>query len=86
KSASEIMRLFAEIHQTGTTIMLVTHDAKIAARTERVLFMIDGKITGEYLLGSYNEDPEELKEREEKLNSWLTEKEVADMKTAEPAN
>lgn len=86
KSANEIMRLLAGIHQTGTTILLVTHDAKIAARTERVLFMIDGNITGEYQLGAYNQDPEELKKREEKLNSWLTEKEVSDLKTAEMGN
>ena len=47
-SAKEIMDLLAEIHRTGTTILLVTHDVRVAAKTERVLFMYDGKIAGEY--------------------------------------
>ena len=71
-AADEIMELLAEIHRTGTTILLVTHDAKVAARTERVLFMLDGKIGGEYSLGAYHEASESLKDREEALTSWLT--------------
>lgn len=47
KSANEIMDLFSEIHAEGTTIVLVTHDIKVAARTERVLFMSDGCIVDE---------------------------------------
>ena len=38
KSAQEIMDIFTEINAQGTAVMLVTHDARIAARTERVLF------------------------------------------------
>lgn len=41
-SAQEIMDLLASINSEGTTVMLVTHDPKIAARTERILFMSDG--------------------------------------------
>ena len=70
-SANEIMELLAEIHRTGTTIVLVTHDAKVAARTERVLFMLDGKIAGEYVAGAYDEANDGLKAREEALTSWL---------------
>jgi putative ABC transport system ATP-binding protein len=72
KTAHEIMRLLAKIHQTGTTILLVTHDVKIAAKTERVLFMIDGKIEGEYLPGPYDEARDDLNTREEKLNALMT--------------
>lgn len=50
KSADEIMALFSEIHQNGTAILLVTHDAKVAARAERVLFMQDGRIVRELTL------------------------------------
>jgi len=75
KSANEIMQLLAEIHRSGTTILLVTHDAKVAARTERVLFMLDGKIAGEYSAGAYDEANDGFKAREEALTSWL-----ADMK------
>jgi len=71
KSASEIMKLLAEIHQTGTTILLVTHDVKVAAKTERVLFMFDGKIAGEYLSGTYDEARDNLETREERLIELL---------------
>jgi len=73
KAANEIMKLLAEIHRSGTTILLVTHDVKVAAKTERVLFMLDGKIAGEYLAGPYDEDCDDLKSREERLTAWLAE-------------
>jgi putative ABC transport system ATP-binding protein len=72
-SAKEIMDLLAEIHRGGTTILLVTHDVRVAAKTERVLFMYDGKIAGEYRADSFNEHNNGHKTREEHLASWLTE-------------
>lgn len=72
-SAKEIMELLAAIHQNGTTIMLVTHDIKVAAKTERVLFLLDGKIAGEYKASVYDETREDLKQREENLIAWLSE-------------
>jgi putative ABC transport system ATP-binding protein len=74
-SAGEIMRLLAEIHSDGTTILLVTHDVKVAAKSERVLFLFDGGIAGEYKPGRYDETRNDLKVREEGLAAWL-----ADMK------
>jgi putative ABC transport system ATP-binding protein len=70
-SANEIMRLLAEIHRAGVTILLVTHDVKVAAKTGRVLFILDGKIAGEYLPGPYDETREDLKAREAGLTAWL---------------
>lgn len=55
KSAQEILNIFSEINEEGTTILLVTHDAKVAARTERILFMRDGKIVSEQKLSKYEE-------------------------------
>jgi len=49
-SAQEIMDLLASINSEGTAVMLVTHDPKIAARTERILFMSDGAIVNELRL------------------------------------
>lgn len=72
KSANEIMKLLAEIHRSGTTIMLVTHDIKVAAKTEKVLFLFDGKIAGEYLMGPYDGTDDSLRDREERLTAWLT--------------
>jgi putative ABC transport system ATP-binding protein len=34
--------------------MLVTHDAKFAARTERIMFMRDGKIVSELKLSKFD--------------------------------
>jgi len=73
KAAGEIMDLLTEINKSGTTIMLVTHDVKVAAKTERVLFMLDGQIVAEKTLGKPSENGMESKEREERLSSWLSE-------------
>lgn len=63
KSAQEIMDVFSEIHSQGTAVMLVTHDPRIAARTERILFLCDGKIVRETHFPKYNEkDSEERME------------------------
>ncbi|QSB08988.1 ABC transporter ATP-binding protein [Lysinibacillus fusiformis] len=52
-SAQEIMDLLVAINREGTTVMLVTHDPKIAARTERILFMSDGAIVNELRLPEF---------------------------------
>lgn len=73
KSAGEILDLLTIINAQGTTIMLVTHDIKVAARTHRVLFMIDGRITAQKSLGAYSGDSATLRRREEELATWLLE-------------
>jgi putative ABC transport system ATP-binding protein len=73
KSSNEIMDIFKDINDSGSTIMLVTHNVKVASKTERVLFMIDGKIEGEYNLGKFKEEDKDSAEREEKLSKWLLE-------------
>lgn len=71
KATGEVMDILAEINRNGTTIMLVTHDAKVAAKTERVLFMTDGIITGEKRLGKYQKSSD-IKTRESQLSAWLS--------------
>ena len=51
--------------------MLVTHDVKVASKTERVIFMVDGKIVNEYHLGKFNKENKDSTQREEKLSKWL---------------
>ena len=70
-AADEILALFTSINATGTTIMLVTHDVKVAAQTERVLFMIDGQIVAEKCLGKLSRTGADRKTREEHLSRWL---------------
>ena len=73
KSTEEIMSILAEINKKGTTIMLVTHDAKVAAKTERILFMVDGKIVAQKKMSKYDAQHSDLKEREESIMKWLVE-------------
>lgn len=71
RSAGEVMEILADINRGGTTIMLVTHDVKVASKTDRILFMIDGKIVDEYQAGKWEKGANDAKEREEKLSKWL---------------
>ncbi|WP_139991818.1 ABC transporter ATP-binding protein [Paenibacillus paridis] len=71
KATADIMELLGSINESGTTILLVTHDVKVAAKTERVLLMEDGEIVGEQYLGKYHVDSDDIKGREEKLSAWL---------------
>lgn len=74
KAANEIMELLADINRGGTTVMLVTHDIKVAAKTERVVFMLDGRIVDEKVLGKYSPETCSIREREENLSAWLVER------------
>ncbi len=49
KSADEIMSLLTDINKDGTAVLLVTHDAKVAARAGRILFMKDGSVVSELI-------------------------------------
>ncbi|CQR56698.1 ABC transporter ATP-binding protein [Paenibacillus riograndensis] len=71
QAATEIMGILAEINQSGTTILLATHDPRVAAKAERVLYMLDGNMASEQWLGKYNSREHELKLREERLSRWL---------------
>lgn len=44
ESGNQIIALLEELHRDGTTIALVTHDESLAARTKRVIRMLDGKV------------------------------------------
>jgi len=44
KTGEEIMALFAKLHQSGNTIVLVTHEADIAAHAHRVVHLKDGRV------------------------------------------
>ena len=67
-SSDEVMDELCKINGNGTTVMLVTHDAKVAARCGRVLFIVDGNIKGEY-----NNTETAPRKRDRALNNWLME-------------
>lgn len=52
KSSHEIMELFKEIHQEGTTIVLVTHEPDIAEHADRILLFGDGQMLKDTRKGS----------------------------------
>lgn len=72
-ATTEVMDILGGIHEDGGTILLVTHDARVAARSDRVLFMMDGQLRGEYALGRYQSQEGEWKQREACLSEWLGE-------------
>ncbi|MBZ5561739.1 MAG: ABC transporter ATP-binding protein [Acidobacteriia bacterium] len=43
-TGDEIMNLFDRLHESGNTIVLVTHEHDIAARAHRIIHIRDGKI------------------------------------------
>lgn len=73
KSASDIMEILNDINKLGTTILLVTHDVKVAAKTERILYMLDGQIVGEKKLNKYKKESKDVRDREKILSIWLRE-------------
>ncbi len=70
QASGEVMAELIKVNREGTTVMLVTHDARVAAICDRVLYIIDGQISGDYKQGKY-EGEHQLRDRERKLNNWL---------------
>jgi putative ABC transport system ATP-binding protein len=54
ETSQQIMDLLSEINQTGITILVVTHDPEVAARTHRTIRLKDGKIIGASEAGASN--------------------------------
>ena len=54
-TAAQILDLLGQIHAAGTTLVVVTHDAHVAARASRVLVLVDGAIEEDLALGDYDE-------------------------------
>lgn len=71
-ASDEVMNELTKLNNNGTTIMLVTHDVKVAAKCTRVMYIVDGNIKGEYNLGKLKSDSQK-RERERTLNNWLME-------------
>lgn len=66
-TSREVMDEIVGLNDSGTTVMMVTHDAGIAAKCKRVLYLVDGTIKGEYITDNNLTQTE----RERSLNNWL---------------
>lgn len=68
-SSTEVMDELEKLNKEGTTIMLVTHDPKVAAKCKKVMYIVDGSIKGEF---ENPQDENQLQtDRERRLNTWL---------------
>ena len=70
QNSIDVMRELTNINAEGTSIMLVTHDMKVASQCERVLYIEDEDIRDEITLGKY-QVTDDIRARERKLNDWL---------------
>lgn len=70
-ATNEVMDELVKLNKEGTTIMMVTHDSKVAAKCSRILYIVDGNIKGEY--DNSNKENDSEKEVERKINNWLLE-------------
>lgn len=51
-SSREILQVLKELHKSGRTVILITHDNDIAAQAKRVIRILDGKIERDYENGT----------------------------------
>lgn len=66
-AAAEVMAEIAKLNHEGMSVLLVTHDSKVAASCHRILYLLDGSIKGDIELANVSD----TKQREEKVLTWL---------------
>lgn len=77
-AANDVMQELIKLNQEGTTVMLVTHDMKVAAKCSRIMYIEDGNIKGELTLdklddiSNADETQKLFRERQKKVNNWLS--------------
>jgi putative ABC transport system ATP-binding protein len=57
ETGREVLRLLLDLHANGQTILLVTHDAQVAAQAQRVITMRDGRVVDDADLGARAPEP-----------------------------
>ncbi len=72
KASAEVMAELRKANAEGTTILMVTHSEKVAASSDRIVYLVDGNIKGELNLGKQTDESETVT-RERKLKNWLDE-------------
>lgn len=45
KTGQEVMNIFKELNKQGKTVIIVTHDKNIAEQTDKIINIVDGKLT-----------------------------------------
>lgn len=82
KASMEVLEEMVKANKLGTTVLMVTHSEKVAASSDRIIYLVDGDIQGELVLGKIDSAENEkdnksaseiLQTRERKLRKWLEE-------------
>lgn len=71
QNSKNVLDLLNKINKDGIAVVMVTHDIQSAIRGDRVLYLKDGVILNELVLGKYVESESQL--RIDKLNTFLKE-------------
>ena len=69
-ATGEVLDILGQINREGTAVLLVTHDAKVAARADRVVYLEDGAVKEELALGRFVPGQEAVRER--RMSDWLS--------------
>ncbi len=67
RAAAEVMTELVKLNREGTTILIVTHDSRVASQCGRILYLLDGRLCGELTLDKSSGE----KQREHTVNQWL---------------
>ena len=47
KSGKQIMELFRQLNDEGVTVVMITHDRKVAEQADRIVYIIDGELSND---------------------------------------
>ncbi len=70
-ASKEVLDIINKINANGTTVIMVTHDAKVASWANRIIYIMDGQIHDELVLGKFNGLETEKLGRDKNLSLWL---------------
>lgn len=66
-AAAEVMAELIKLNQEGTTVLVVTHDSRVASQCDRILYLLDGQICGDLAL----KQTTDALRKEDLVNQWL---------------
>ena len=50
RSTTDVLAIFEELHGSGRTVVMITHEDEVADHAERLVRLADGRIVGDELL------------------------------------
>lgn len=68
RAATEVMAELVKLNQEGMTVLVVTHDSRVASQCDRIRYLLDGQFCANLTL----KRTVGAKQREDMVNQWLT--------------